>query len=133
MRILPLNNYNYQSKVQNNAQNNKQQNVNFGLFHGTPEPAGKFLKLTDFCDGKNFLRVILAQLDATRMGKAEDFGGVLTDSFGMGKRQVFTAAERQTVRRLIKKAEDKNLIGGLDECRLTRETDFGKKPTEVLL
>lgn len=47
MRILPVNNYNYQTKTQNS----KQQNVNFGMLHGSPEITKRF------CDAAGFIRV----------------------------------------------------------------------------
>jgi hypothetical protein len=44
MRILPVNNYNYQSKTQNN----QQQNVNFGMFKGSADDVKKLCDLAEF-------------------------------------------------------------------------------------
>lgn len=44
MRILPVNNYNYQSQSHNKAQSNKQQSVQFGMLHGSAVDAERLCK-----------------------------------------------------------------------------------------
>lgn len=68
MRILPVNNYNYQSKTQNN-----QQNVNFGMFYGSAQSAarktsGNFVQRAMGWFGKKFqmLKTSLALKKAQR-------------------------------------------------------------------
>lgn len=59
MRILPVRNYNYQSKTQNN----KQQNVNFGMFKGDAVDAERLCK-AEFVKVSDFLSELMEKVQA---------------------------------------------------------------------
>lgn len=66
MRILPVNNYNYQSKTQNNKQN-----VNFGLFQGDAADAKKLCDLAGFTKLGERLNTFLKFLVGRQFKKKE--------------------------------------------------------------
>lgn len=58
MRILPVNNYNYQSQTQNN----KQKNVNFGMLFSDADKAGKLCDLAEFVEVGRGITSILTRV-----------------------------------------------------------------------
>ena len=131
MRILPLNNYNYQSKVQNNAQNNKQQNVNFGLLCGTQELSTKCRKLAWFCKAEDLLKSFLSRMERVR--SKQNQASVTMVSVDFKRTQEFTPQNIAELIRLKQKASVKNVLVAPGERFWLHENYYGVKSTEVFL
>lgn len=103
MRILPITNYNYQNKTQNN----KQQNVNFGMFKCTPADAvrlGKagFTKMGEKLTGFSKAAVAICE------GGTADFEGVTLQ-------RKFEPAQVIALRLNILEVERANVVMSPDE------------------
>lgn len=101
MRILPVSNYNYQSKTQNN----KQQNVNFGMFKCTSEEAESLCNLAGFTKAGKRLRTFMANLGK----KVRNASGEMVDG------RKFNVEEKAQLEALAKRAE--NMVMSPEEGR----------------
>lgn len=100
MRILPVNNYNYQSKTQNN----QKQNVNFGMICGTPAEA-KGLCKAGFFNVEDAIAALVRKAEAAfRMGNAKKPVRVFLD-----------AKENFTLHGYLKAAREKNVVMSPEE------------------
>lgn len=103
MRILPVNNYNYQSKTQNN----KNKNVNFGMFFGTPAEAERLCKSAGFTKvGQRLARFL------------KELGKEIKTPFGetIAARE-FSKEEVTQLRIIAKRAKEANIVMSPKEAR----------------
>lgn len=103
MRILPVNNYNYQSKIQNN----KQQNVNFGMRHGNLEITKRFCEAAGFTSFGTRLRDFVVGLQRQNNCYQHITGAIPGQGF---KCRRFEASEVTGLQDLMRTANTKNVI-----------------------
>lgn len=115
MRILPVSNYNYQSKTQNN----KQQNVNFGMLHGSPDDAKRLLK-AGFFDVEDAINAIVTKVGVAFRKAPQD----------TKIRKPLELDDNFTLYRYLKTAREKHAVMSLEE-KEAFETLFEQPETDI--